>query len=156
VMLPQGPQTMYWDNPNPPSGITKGNGPPVEVHVNYDTARFALPVALNSYRGGNSKEFVNEDLVKALITQEGNRRWVTFADQIIGQVSFAFSREAKKLRPTGPVSDVRFTIDKTGALRMNFTAAPISEGRDIRNTLESEVLETIFKQVHFNVQKGTR
>lgn len=157
VMLPQGPQTMRWFDPDPPDGVERGNGPHLEIHTNYDTARYSLDGAgLNSYRSGNGPVFTNQALAEAIADQESKRRWVTFADQLIGAVEFALSEEAKDLRPTGPVSNVKFTVSKDGNVRMGFSASPISEGRDIRNTLEQEQLEVVFKQVHFDVKKGTR
>ena len=157
VELPKSDKSMHWYDVEPPKGIKRGNGPLLEIHTGYDTARFALGGSgLNAYRVNTGEDFVNAALTQAIADQEGQRRWVTFADQLIGSVQFALSEEAKKLRPSGPVSNVKFTVSKDGNVRMGFNATPISEGRDIRNTLEEEMLEVVFKQVHFDVKKGTR
>jgi len=158
TLLPRGEETMNWDNPDPPDFIKAGRGPLVEIHIPYDTARFALNTSqTQKYREITGKAFVNEDIVFALREQESARRWVTFTDQIQGSVGFALSEEAKTLRPQGPVVQVLFTFNgATGAIRTQFSAAPISEGRDIQNLLEADILEAIFRQVHFDTTVGTR
>lgn len=154
TLLPKSADSMYWVDSPAPAPVKPGNGPPVEIHIGYDTARFAL-AGHDAYRTGASG-FINKALIEAIAGQEGPKRWVTFSDQLIGSVRFAISEESKKLRPTGPVSEVTFTVSTNGSVRMAFDARPISEGRDIRNTLEKEMLEAIFRQVHFETPTGTR
>lgn len=158
IRLPEGENSMLWDNPDPPTGIKPGRGPLVEIHIPYDTARTALDTPqTQKYREITGKTFVNEDIVLSLREQESARRWVTFTDQIQGSVAFAISEEAKKLRPQGPVNQIIHTFNGgSGAIRTQFSAAPISEGRDIQNLLELDVLEAIFRQVHFDSTVGTR
>jgi hypothetical protein len=156
VLLPRNSKSMKWIKVNPPSGVTAGNGPPLEVHTGLDTARLCLTSLLQSYRSSNIEGWVNRSICEAIAEQEGLKRWVTYADQITGNVTFSLSKESLALRPMGPVSNVKFSVSSNGAIRMGFSARPISEGRDVKNTLEREVLEAVFKQVHFNVSKGTR
>lgn len=157
TMLPNGPDSVYWVDVTPPDEITKGNGPPVEVFLSYDTARYALDnTVLQAYRHGTGDTFVNKELVKAIAKQEGARRWVTFSDQVIGQVRFALSKAALTLRPQGPISSFQYVVSPSGAVRMQFSAAPIVEGRELQNILDNELLEVVFGQVHFQTRKGTR
>lgn len=157
TLLPSGPESMYWLNVAPPEGVSAGNGAPVEVHLNYDTARWALDnQALQAYRTGQGDAFLNRELIKAIGKQEAARRWVTFSNQVMGNVTFALSKAAMKLRPQGPISAIQFTVSPGGAVRMQFSAQPISEGRDLQNVLDHELLESVFGQVHFQTRKGTR
>lgn len=155
TLLPQGPETMQWVDTEPFSKA--GFGQPVEVHLTYDTARYALEnVTLDPYRHGSGETFVNKLLLGAVDKQEGRRRWVTFEDQIIGSVTCAMSQQSLALRPYGPIGNVQVVVSPQGAMRVAFAAVPISEGRAIENLLESETLEAVFKQVHFDTAVGTR
>lgn len=158
VMLPRSSKTMYWTKTERPSKVKEGKGPALEIHSNYDTARFALSASnLKNYRGGKGDDFVNSDLIGALHKQVGNRRWVTFADQTEGDIEFAVSQEALKLRPVGPIGTIKHSFNvETGAYNIGVTAVPISQGRSIRNILGDDVLEVIFKQVKFDTSVGTR
>jgi hypothetical protein len=138
-----------------PEDIEEGDGPRVVFHSDLDTARFALPAVLNKYRNParsltSPDGWVNKAICNAVIQQEGRRRWLTFADQVSGNVEMGWTETTLNLRPFGTVQQIVHTIASSGRATVSTQAQPITDGPRIENMLPAPVLELLFRQLRRN------
>lgn len=134
------------------------NGVTVETHLASDTARYRLPDALVAFNSPSAdKQFVNEKILETVARQEAQRIWDTHVDQVYGDVVFAMSGSAIKLRPVGPIRNIVHTITPGGAGRIAFSARPITDGPRIQNKLPENVLKALYRQISWSsAPQGSR
>lgn len=158
---PNNNSRLWWEEVDPPSGITPGAGPPIFVRTTLDSYRKTLPDSLKPWRNQTySREAgpVNPVLVRGLAQNEGNRVWYSFADHPIGQVTARIpiggrggsSDLLESVKPYSTISRVAYTVDGSGGFYVTIVCAPSLQPPDIRNLLSQELLSVTMQQIDFN------
>lgn len=134
-----------------PESQTEGYGPRVIFHNELETARFALPASLGKYRNPArniraADGWVNRSICEAVIEQDGQRRWLTFADQVGGGVEMGWTETTLNLRPFSSVQQISHTIGSNGRATVSTQATPLSDGPRLENLLPASVLEMVYRQ----------
>lgn len=155
-----------------------GKGPPIEVFVSSDTARFALDQRFADYIDPNRHitelpkasaaqgldapgaslgiggPLVNSKIVEALGLAESDRLFATFANQLEGQITMGWSPAGMQLRPIASMVNVLYTFASGGVTTVSIAAQRLTSPPDIMNFLPESVLRVVYRQLKFEPTQG--
>lgn len=169
---------LYRKRYTPPNGTPEGDGPPLEVFSNVDTARFALSPEHGPYLGpdrlaqtqpeqafqdnivrgaalGTAGAMVNSKIIEAINLGESDRLYLTYNPQLEGQVRLGWTKNALQVRPVASLQNVAYNVDPEGRLSVTMKAQRLTQAPNLVNMLPEPVLRYTFKQVQFTKAQGS-